>query len=134
MCGIGSWELVLILFLGLIVLGPKQLAQVAKTLGRTLARLRRTAEEVKREINLDGIKREFLDDQDVSEIRQAVDVRQEIRKTISDLELPAKSLVPPHLDLAALPAPEATSKSQPNAEEKPAQETKTPLPGNTKTP
>jgi sec-independent protein translocase protein TatB len=57
MFGIGTWELLLILFLALILLGPTKLPEVSKSLGQALSKLRRTAEEVRREIDLEGVER-----------------------------------------------------------------------------
>ena len=61
MFGIGTWELILILVLALIVLGPTKLPEVARLVGSNLAKLRQVADEVKREINLDQIKSELED-------------------------------------------------------------------------
>jgi sec-independent protein translocase protein TatB len=61
MFGIGTWELILILLLALIVLGPTKLPEVARQLGRNLAKLRQVTDELKREINLDQIKSELED-------------------------------------------------------------------------
>jgi sec-independent protein translocase protein TatB len=61
MFGIGTWELVLILVLALLVLGPTKLPEVAGIVGRNLAKLRQVTDDVKREINLDQIKSELTD-------------------------------------------------------------------------
>ena len=50
MFGIGMPELLLILAVALIVLGPKKLPEMARTLGRGLAEFRRTTDDVKREM------------------------------------------------------------------------------------
>lgn len=50
MFGIGMPELLLILAVALIVLGPKKLPEMARALGRGLAEFRRTTDDVKREI------------------------------------------------------------------------------------
>ena len=50
MFGIGMPELLLILAVALIVLGPKKLPEMARALGRGLAEFRRTTDEVKREV------------------------------------------------------------------------------------
>ena len=49
MFGIGMTELVVIFVIGLIVLGPKRLPDLARTLGRSLAEFRRTSSELRRE-------------------------------------------------------------------------------------
>jgi len=49
MFGIGMPELLLILGLALIVLGPKKLPELAKTLGKGLAEFRRATDELKNE-------------------------------------------------------------------------------------
>jgi TatA/E family protein of Tat protein translocase len=49
MFGIGMPELLLILGLALIVLGPKKLPELAKTLGKGLAEFRRATDDLKDE-------------------------------------------------------------------------------------
>ncbi len=49
MFGIGMPELLLILGLALIVLGPKKLPELARTLGKGLAEFRRATDELKDE-------------------------------------------------------------------------------------
>jgi sec-independent protein translocase protein TatA len=91
MFGIGTWELVVILVLALILLGPAKLPEVAKSIGKGLASLRKSAEEVKKEINLDGLSSEITDiadDPEVAELKQLVDVRGHIRRALDDLEEP----------------------------------------------
>jgi len=48
--GIGFPELLLILVIALIVLGPEKLPQIARALGRGLYEIRRATEEVRAEI------------------------------------------------------------------------------------
>jgi sec-independent protein translocase protein TatB len=50
MFGIGPMELLVIILVALLVLGPKRLPEVMKMMGRMLAELRKTADEVKKEI------------------------------------------------------------------------------------
>jgi Tat protein translocase TatB subunit len=49
MFGIGMPELLLILALALIVLGPKKLPELARALGKGMAELRRATDEIKDE-------------------------------------------------------------------------------------
>jgi len=49
MFGIGMTELAVIFVIALVVLGPKRLPELARTLGRTLAEFRRTATDLRRE-------------------------------------------------------------------------------------
>ncbi len=88
MFGIGTWELVVILVLGLIVLGPTKFPEVAKSLGKGLASLRRSVDEVKEEIDLDSLKSEIEEEAGLDELKQALDVRGEVRRAISELEDP----------------------------------------------
>jgi Tat protein translocase TatB subunit len=51
--GIGFPELILILVLALIILGPRQIPELAKSLGRGIAELRRMSEDLKGSIEED---------------------------------------------------------------------------------
>ena len=58
MFSIGGMELVVILVVALIVLGPKGLPKMARTLGRTMGEFRRATTELQRTINLEAIEEE----------------------------------------------------------------------------
>jgi Tat protein translocase TatB subunit len=49
MFGIGMTELIVIFVIGLVVLGPKKLPELARTLGRSLAEFRRASNDLRRE-------------------------------------------------------------------------------------
>lgn len=51
MFGIGFSEILIILVIALIFIGPKKLPEVAKTLGRAINEFRRSTEEIKKDIN-----------------------------------------------------------------------------------
>ncbi|MFW5730107.1 MAG: TatA/E family twin arginine-targeting protein translocase [Desulfonatronovibrionaceae bacterium] len=53
MFGIGTTEIVVILVVALLVLGPKKLPEIARSLGKTLAEFRRVSTDVKRTIELE---------------------------------------------------------------------------------
>lgn len=50
MFGIGTGEILLILVIALIVLGPERMPQIARDLGRIMGDLRRTSDELQREL------------------------------------------------------------------------------------
>jgi sec-independent protein translocase protein TatB len=58
MFGIGSTELLIILVVALIVIGPSKLPEIAKTLGRAMAEFRRVSSDVKRTIEMEVEKEE----------------------------------------------------------------------------
>lgn len=70
MLGIGPMEMVIILLVALLVLGPRRLPEMLKTIGKVMAELRRTADEVRDELMFDEeireIKRTVHDMQDLS--------------------------------------------------------------------
>lgn len=92
MFGIGTWELVVIVILALLIVGPDKLPSLARSVGRTLTKLRQAADEVKREIDLPRIERELreevLGDPAIDELKQALDFRSEIRQAMAELEAP----------------------------------------------
>lgn len=49
MFGIGMTELMVIFVIGLVVLGPKRLPELARTLGKSLAEFRRASNDLRRE-------------------------------------------------------------------------------------
>ena len=50
MFGIGMTELLVIFVIGLLVLGPKRLPDLARSLGRTLAEFRRASTDLRQEL------------------------------------------------------------------------------------
>jgi sec-independent protein translocase protein TatA len=61
MGGIGTWELVLILFIALMVFGSKKIPEIARGLGKGMAEFRRAARDVQREISreIDDVERKI---------------------------------------------------------------------------
>ena len=81
MLGIGLPELLLILVLGLLVLGPQRLPEVARMVGRAYGQLRRASEEFQNTIRQDIAS--FERHEDANRNRA---VRDELRERFADLE------------------------------------------------
>jgi sec-independent protein translocase protein TatB len=77
MFGIGMPELLLLLAIALIVVGPKKLPELAKALGRGLAEFKKATNELKESLETNT---EF------SELKQSFD---DIQETVVDASIPA---------------------------------------------
>ena len=58
MLGIGMQEIIIVLVVALIVIGPKKLPDLAKALGRALGEFRRAADDLKENLDINGVKAE----------------------------------------------------------------------------
>ena len=76
MFGVGSSELIIILLIALLILGPKEIPKVARTLGRGMRELQRAKDELKKNI-------EFEDE-------HVADTRADIRSKLEDLDTEIK--------------------------------------------
>jgi len=81
MLGIGMPELVVILVLALLVLGPERLPEVARILGRIYGQLRRASEEFQNTIRQDIA---LIERQD--EIQKHKAVADELQERFAELE------------------------------------------------
>ena len=59
MFGIGFNEIILILLIALIVIGPKKLPDIAKALGKGYREFRKAFEDVKEEFNIDDDEKSY---------------------------------------------------------------------------
>jgi Tat protein translocase TatB subunit len=59
MLNIGPQELILVLIIGLIVVGPKRLPELSRQIGRGLREFRKLQDDVKGFVNLDEVSNEF---------------------------------------------------------------------------
>lgn len=75
MFGIGTTEIIVIMVVALLVLGPKKLPEIAKSLGKTLAEFRRVSTDVKRTIEMEVDREE--------ETRAKKKIKQEMAKKAS---------------------------------------------------
>ncbi len=86
-CGIfniGFAELLLVLLVAFLVVGPKDLPRVARWLGRMVKKIRLLIREVKKETGWDELEKEFKDtksdmDQTFKEVRQDLDISSELK-------------------------------------------------------
>jgi len=58
MFGIGTGELVIILIVALIAIGPQKLPEIAKTVGRAMGELKRATRDIQDELRLDDLLKE----------------------------------------------------------------------------
>ena len=82
MFGIGTPELIIILIVALLVIGPKKLPDIAKALGRALGEFRRATDELKENIDLSSV--EHLTQTPPSTHQRPVDKKAAETKTTPD--------------------------------------------------
>ena len=86
MFGIGMPEMILILAIALIVIGPKKLPDLAKSLGRAMREFKKATSEFKETMQIDNelseVKKAF---DDINEdVKQAVDLKPEFERKSED--------------------------------------------------
>ena len=114
MFGIGMPEMILILAIALIVIGPKKLPDLAKSLGRAMNEFKKATREIKDSMDIDGdLKdvRKSFDDLN-ADVRDAVDLNP-LKSAKS--ETPAED-APPEDRLPEDPPPDPPSSRTPEGE------------------
>ena len=104
MFGIGMPEMILILAIALIVIGPKKLPDLAKSLGRAMNEFKKATREIKESMDIDG---------DLKDVKQSFDALNKDVKEAVDIN-PLKSAKPEPSATGA--APEETSTGTPPGE------------------
>ena len=97
MFGIGTTELLIIMLVALIVLGPKQLPGIARSLGKALGEFRRVTTDVQRTLNLEAAK-----------IEENEREQKKTATTVKKAETPKSSVEEPQ------PAPQSSPKQEPS--------------------
>ncbi len=69
MLDIGSLELFLVLIVGLLVIGPQRLPEVAQTIASTISKARNFIERMKRESGAEQYMKQFREDTGLDEIK-----------------------------------------------------------------
>ena len=86
MFNIGMTELLLILLIAFVVVGPQDLPKVARALGRFVRYLRNLVKEIKRETGFDEIDSELKDvRREIQQDLQALDIRQDLKQTEAEI-------------------------------------------------
>lgn len=87
MFNIGFSELIIVLLIAFLVVGPKDLPRVARWLGRMVRKLRNFIRDVKKETGWDDIEREFKDtSSDLKKTLKEADIRDDLRATKTQLD------------------------------------------------
>ena len=93
MFNIGAAELILLLLIAFVVVGPKDLPKVARALGRFVRYIRTMIEEVKRETGFDEVAEELKGvERDVRQTIKEADVRPDLQKTEKELNKEFKDI------------------------------------------
>ena len=77
MFNIGFGEIMLVLVVAFVIVGPDDLPKVARWLGRNVRRLRHAIRDIKRETGWDEVEREVND------------VRRDVRQTVREMDISA---------------------------------------------
>lgn len=86
MFNVGMLELVLVLAVAFLIVGPQDLPKVARWLARQIKSIKKLVREVKRETGWDEFAREFKDiTDDVKSTVQEADVTKDVKNAADDL-------------------------------------------------
>lgn len=87
------WEIVVILLVAFLVVGPQELPKVARSLGRGVRSLQRMFDDFKEETGIDEAITEFKEaEKDLNKTVASVDPTKELRKASSDINKSAREI------------------------------------------
>lgn len=92
MFGIGMPEMILILAIALIVIGPKKLPDLAKSLGRAMNEFKKATREIKESMDMDG---------DLKDVKKSLDdLNADVKNAVDLNPLKSAKPEPPAADVA----------------------------------
>ena len=119
MFGIGMPELILILAVALIILGPKKLPEIAKSLGRGIAEFKKATQDFKENLEIDNDLREARDT--IQEVKK--DLEETVRKSMTESTAGQEADAVSEDELEHTFEDDVTEGSDDSIEKKPSQET-----------
>lgn len=82
MFGIGTWELIIIFVIALLIFGPKKIPELARTLGKGLAEFRRATQDIKSSLDLDlNQNYSYKIDHEIEDREKTNDVKSDIEQS-----------------------------------------------------
>jgi sec-independent protein translocase protein TatB len=111
MFGIGMPEMILILAIALIVIGPKKLPDLAKSLGRAMNEFKKATREIKESMDIDG---------DLKDVKKSLDdLNADVKDAVDLNPLKSAKPEPPSENAAPGDSPPAEPPSDPPSTSKP---------------
>ena len=86
MLNLGMMEILLVLAVAFLVVGPKDLPKVARWIARQVKSIKKLVREIKKETGWDEFAKEFMDvAEDVKSTVKEADIRKEVQSAADDL-------------------------------------------------
>lgn len=93
MFNIGAAELILLLLIAFVVVGPKDLPKIARAIGRFVRYIREMIAEIKKETGFDEVAEELKGvERDVRQTIKSADIRPDLQKTQLEINKELKSI------------------------------------------